>query len=162
MVIVANMKKYGNLPDLPESASPPSLYFGGRHRATPLRSTVPRLALMAAATSPPPFVTAWHHWPIDEPTREGELEWPTVNEEAGKKKDTSEQEPKQEPGEEAEETAGASTGGGGASLPLRLRACAGRSHGESERAECRVGERGFSSSLSFWSLYSSVFRRRFE
>ena len=72
---------------------------------------------MAAATSPPPFGTAWHRRPIGELTREGELEWSTVNEEAGKKKDTSEQEPEQKPEEEADETAGASAGGGGAPFP---------------------------------------------
>ena len=43
-MIVANMTKYDNLPDLSESTSPPSLYFGGRHHATPLRSIVSRRA----------------------------------------------------------------------------------------------------------------------
>ena len=42
---------------------------------------------MPAATSPPPFGTAWNHRPIDELKSDGQLEWSTVDEDAGKKKE---------------------------------------------------------------------------
>ena len=47
----------------------------------------PRLALMPAVTSPPPFGTAWNHRPIDALNSDGQLEWSTVDEDAGKKKE---------------------------------------------------------------------------
>ena len=42
---------------------------------------------MPAAMSPPPFGTAWHHRPIDDLKSDGQLEWSTVDEDAGKKKE---------------------------------------------------------------------------